>query len=245
MQARRRYVVQNTTNKLVNYELRRKMRKVGVQVQHIGTKLSWQVFLDLPGKELGLGELIHVVPAPDLSSIKKPEPLPPLQSKETEFAAPFTLQRFPGTANDPHQDANYTRSGEAAPGGITGMHSDNNDDHIVGDFEYTAPPPSQGYTIESIRPVSAKTQGGDAQFLAHYDWLTGSTGRFKLKAQFLNFGGGRIINFTVAVTWKPPTVDPAKAQYDAELKDYNDKVAALQRAAYATAIRDRVKLAAG
>ena len=158
----RRYVVQNTTNKLVNYELRRKMRKVGVQVQHIGTRLSWQVFLDMPGTELGLGELVHVVPAPDLSLLKKPEQPPPLQAKDAEFSAVFPLRKFPGTANDPHQDANYTRS-EEHPGGITGMHSDNNDDHIVGDFEYNAPPPAPEYTIKSIRLVSAKTQSGDAR----------------------------------------------------------------------------------
>jgi hypothetical protein len=77
----RRYVVQNTTSQLVNYELRRKMRKVGVQVQHIGTRLSWQVFLDNPGKGLGLGELVHVVAAPDLSSLKKPEPPPPFSRR--------------------------------------------------------------------------------------------------------------------------------------------------------------------
>ena len=138
----RRYVVQNTTQQLVNYELRRKMRKVGVQVQHIGTRLSWQVFLDAPGTTLGLGELVHVVPAPDLSGLRKPDPLAPLLPKETEFSAPFTLQKYPGTKNDPHQDANYTRTlPEAPPGGITGMHSDDNDDHIVGDFDFTAPAP--------------------------------------------------------------------------------------------------------
>jgi hypothetical protein len=236
----RRYVVQNTTNQLVNYELRRKMRKVGVQVQHIGTRLSWQVFLDTPGTNLGLGELVHVVAAPDLSSLKKPEPPPPLQPKDTEFAAPFTLQRFPGTKNDPHQDANYTRSGETPP--LTGMHSDNNDDHIVGDFEYNAPPPAPGYTIDSIRSVSAKTQAGDAQYLAHYDWLTGSAGKFTVRGQFLNFGGGRIITFTVAITWKPPSTDPAQAQYQTALTDYNKLVAELQRKAYGAAIRDRMKM---
>src|SRR5262249_7485015 len=35
----KRYVIENKTNKLVNYELRRKMRKVGVQVQDIGVQL--------------------------------------------------------------------------------------------------------------------------------------------------------------------------------------------------------------
>ena len=34
---------------LVNYELRRKMRQVGVQVQDIGTYLCWQTYVDDPG----------------------------------------------------------------------------------------------------------------------------------------------------------------------------------------------------
>jgi hypothetical protein len=238
----RRYVVQNNTLELVNYELRRKMRKVGVQVQHVGTRLSWQVFLDSPGTRLGLGELVHVVPAPDLSSVRKPDPLPPLLPKDTEFAAPFTLQKYPGTANDPHQSANYTRSGEAPPGGITGMHSDDNDDHIVGDFDYTAPPPDPGYTIDAIRVTGAKTQNGDAQFLAHFDWLTGSPGQFRLKAQFLNFGGGRIINLTLAITWKPPAIDPAQASHDQLMAEYDAAVADIQRRAYGEAVRTRVNL---
>ncbi len=45
----RRYVLQTPRDKLVNYELRRKMRRVGVQVQHIGTQLCWQLFVDDPG----------------------------------------------------------------------------------------------------------------------------------------------------------------------------------------------------
>lgn len=241
----RRYVVQNTTAQLVNYELRRKMRKVGVQVQHIGTRLSWQVFLDAPGTTLGLGELVHVVPAPDLSGLRKPDPLPPQLPRDTEFSAPFTLQKFPGTENDPHQGANYTRSEEAPPGGLTGMHSDDNDDHIVGDFDFVAPAPSPGYTVDAIRLVAAKTQGGDAQFLAHFDWLTASTGRFRLKAQFLNFGGGRIINFTLAITWKPPAVDPLQAQHDLLLTEYEAAVADVQRRAYGEAVRDRVDLVSG
>ncbi|MEH0628560.1 hypothetical protein [Streptomyces stelliscabiei] len=51
----RRYVVQNTTLELVNYELRRKMRKVGVQMQHIGTRLCWQVYLPREDLHLGMG----------------------------------------------------------------------------------------------------------------------------------------------------------------------------------------------
>lgn len=238
----RRYVVENTTAVLVNYELRRKMRKVGVQVQHVGTRLSWQVFLDQPGTALGLGELVHVVPAPDLSSLKKPDPLPTLVPQDTDFSLPFTLRRYGTTKNDPHQDANYSRSAEAPPGGLTGMHSDDDDDHIVADFEFTAPPPSPGYQLDAIRIVSAKAGGGTAQFLAHFDWAPGSSGRFTLRADFLNFGGGRIIDVALAITWRPPGVDPAKAAHDALVAEYQAAAGDLQRRAYGEAVRTRVDL---
>src|SRR5207245_1974632 len=58
--ASRRHVLQNSTDRLVNYELRRKMRRVGVQLQHVGTQLCWQIYIDDPGTSLGVGELLHV-----------------------------------------------------------------------------------------------------------------------------------------------------------------------------------------
>ena len=70
------HVITNPGNNLVNYELRRKMRRVGVQVQDIGMRLCWQVFVDDPGAPLGLAELVDMVEAPDLSSLKEPEKIP-------------------------------------------------------------------------------------------------------------------------------------------------------------------------
>jgi hypothetical protein len=236
----RRYVVQNTTDHLVNYELRRKMRKVGVQLQHVSTRLSWQVFLDEPGRDLGLGELAHVVQAPDLSSLKKPEPPPPLERINSEFNGTFILRRYGNTKNDPHQDFNYTRSG---PSGTfdPGMHSDNNDDHINANQEYHPIPPKPGYTLtDAIQLVTAKTGGGDAQFLARIQ-KTGDAS-FMVEADFLNFGGGRTISFTLSLTWQPPAVNPAQAQYLADLDDYNAHVAELQHVAYSTTVRERINL---
>ena len=46
----KRYVLTNSTKELINYEMRRKMRQVGVQVQDIGTYLCWQTYVDDPGK---------------------------------------------------------------------------------------------------------------------------------------------------------------------------------------------------
>ena len=69
----KRYVLQNSTENLINYELRRKMRQVGVQVQDIGTQLCWQTYVDLPGFDLGLGNLVHLSEPPDYSGLPHPD----------------------------------------------------------------------------------------------------------------------------------------------------------------------------
>jgi hypothetical protein len=63
----KRYVIENKNLTLVNYELRRKMRQVGVQMQDAGSQLCWQVYVDDPGRELGLGQLVHLAAKSDLS----------------------------------------------------------------------------------------------------------------------------------------------------------------------------------
>lgn len=72
----KRYILNNTTDNLINYELRRKMRQVGVQVQDIGTYLCWQTFVDDPGKQLGIAKLVHIAKDPELGSIPPPESIP-------------------------------------------------------------------------------------------------------------------------------------------------------------------------
>ena len=62
----KRYVLANSTQNLINYELRRKMRQVAVQVQDIGSFLCWETFVDEPGTNLGLATLVHVAQPPDL-----------------------------------------------------------------------------------------------------------------------------------------------------------------------------------
>lgn len=81
----RRYLIQNTGGGLVNYELRRKMRQVGVQVQDYGMQLCWQAYVDDPGKELGLANLVHVASPADLQIPQEPEALP---MPEAEIKSP-------------------------------------------------------------------------------------------------------------------------------------------------------------
>lgn len=234
----RRYVVQNTTDKLVNYELRRKMRKVGVQVQHIGTKLSWQVFLDLPGKFLGLGDLIHIVPAPDLSALKKPEPPAPLEQKIVPFVGAFAIRKPPGMANDVNINMNFA------------IHSFNSTEilsydmatHAVANADFAASPPAPGYTLAGVSLSSAKSSGKDIGFVPQQPIYFEPAGKISVFADFLNSGDLTPIQLSFDLTWQPPAVNPAQAQYDLDMADYDAQVAVIQRAAYAEAIRDRMNL---
>lgn len=75
----KRYVIANTSGELLNYEFRRKMRQVGVQVQDIGSYLCWETFVDDPGNDLGLPTLVHLAkpadltPTPNLHKVPDPQ----------------------------------------------------------------------------------------------------------------------------------------------------------------------------
>jgi hypothetical protein len=237
----RRYVVQNTTEKLVNYELRRKMRKVGVQVQHIGTKLSWQVFLDVPGKFLGLADLIHVVPAPDLSALKKPEPPPPLEQKIVPFVGSFTPRKPPGADEDVHINMNFALHSPNS----TEIISYDNKTHAVANADFTANPPAPDYTLVGISLASSKSSGKDIAFVPQQPIFFTAQGKITVFADFFNSGDLSPIQLNFDLTWKPPAINPAQAQYDLDVADYNAKVAEIQRAAYAEAMRARMQLISG
>jgi len=74
----KRHTFTNSTGKLINYELRRKMRQVAVQVQDIGSYLCWETFVDDLGADLGLANLVHIakpadlLPVPDMTTAVAP-----------------------------------------------------------------------------------------------------------------------------------------------------------------------------
>ncbi len=73
-----KHLLTNDTKNLINYELRRKMRQVGVQVQDVGTYLCWQTYVDDPGRDLGLAKLIHIAQSAELDGLQHPEEIPML-----------------------------------------------------------------------------------------------------------------------------------------------------------------------
>lgn len=86
----KRYVISNESKTdLQNYELRRKMRRVVVQVQDIGTYLCWETFVDEPGQTLGLANLVHIAKQPDITPPPYPTDLP---YPERKSGIPFDVK---------------------------------------------------------------------------------------------------------------------------------------------------------
>lgn len=100
----KRYVITNPTPELINYELRRKMRQVGVQVQDIGSYLCWETFVDEPGKQLGLANLVHIAKPADLVDVPVPTDIPVPSDKKVEFTGNVTFNpvKFHRSANADH-----------------------------------------------------------------------------------------------------------------------------------------------
>ena len=84
----KRYVIANTSNDLLNYEFRRKMRQVGVQVQDIGSYLCWETFVDDPGNDLGLANLIHLAKPADLLPLPSRHKKQPPPNQRIPFSIP-------------------------------------------------------------------------------------------------------------------------------------------------------------
>jgi len=93
----KRYILANNTAQLINYEMRRKMRQIAIQVQDIGTYLCWETFVDEPGKQLGLANLVHIASDESLSKIHDPEKiiLPESIDVPSEISYPWRITELP------------------------------------------------------------------------------------------------------------------------------------------------------
>lgn len=106
----KRYVLNNTTQDLLNYELRRKMRQVGVQIQDVGTYLCWETFVDDPGRQLALPNLIHIAKPADMVVVPNAnhQPMPPLAlSVVFEGEAVWNFPDNSRQNNSAHPETNY------------------------------------------------------------------------------------------------------------------------------------------
>ncbi len=240
----RRYILQNTSKDLINYELRRKMRRVGVQMQGLGERLCWQVFIDDPGAALGLAELVHFADSPDLTSLK-PQEIPPPITIVKRVSAPVPFQGM-RTNDDNGPGADYGDVGGPDDEGKFHGHRTNTNDENAADFEvvmgpffYKFDPPQPDYYLTDVRIIGPQS-GKRAATRLHKKGIDGS---FELVMESINFAGSNEVLVDVDLVFVPDKpvwgayekakLD-AKATYDAEKQRLLEK-------AFIESVRQRIK----
>ncbi|HEY5922857.1 MAG TPA: hypothetical protein VIV11_14360, partial [Kofleriaceae bacterium] len=232
----KRYVLQNNTEKLVNYELRRKMRKVGVQVQDIGVALCWHTFVDDAGRDLGIAKLVHMGEPPQLADLKQPDApeMPTAQAQQVSITIPFV-----GIDTDDTDNA-YTDGVE------TEVWALDSTEHILADFDYKMTFTSPGYTLAG---VDLDPSGFDAKLSVRNLRSTGgsSAGTFTIHLDYVNWNGQNQIPVKVTLRWDPSDAvrDAVTAQYNARMSEYSLEKARRFKEAFYESARERIKLASG
>jgi len=240
----KRYVLGNNTPDLVNYEMRRKMRQVGVQVQDIGTYLCWQTYVDDAGKDLGVAQLVHMAKSPELDNIPYPDEIP---SPSTETSMhPFTIPFV--TSDGADKDEPFKNGNEVDKDFL-----ESEGDHVQSQFQVTGIlPPKSDLVFDSIQvdthgeqiqislldqPWEAKDGNNEPVNKPPYD--------FKINLDFVNFGGKDKIDIAFVIKWKPThdILVKIKDQNDKNLDKYNAKAAQEFQKSYVENARERIKIA--
>ncbi|NKQ52292.1 hypothetical protein HFP15_05305 [Amycolatopsis sp. K13G38] len=237
----RKYVVENKSDKLVNYELRRKMRKVGVQVQHVSSQLCWEVYVDEPGADLGLAELVHVAKRGDAGGEVQP-PATPVDPppKSSPLAVRFDFEGFP--PRDP-DDATYAD-------GVANKGNPLLERRIRWERTFTAKAPEAGYQLAAVAVTSVERVDPDHDpasiVVPEFVVETSSTNVFTLRLRQVNFQEQPALMFALDLLWEAPALTKAaQARYDAQEAQFLAKLQRQEKDEYVTAVRERVKLASG
>jgi hypothetical protein len=246
----RRYVINNTTKKLLNYELRRKMRQVGVQVQDYGLQLCWQAYVNKPGDELGVAKLVHVAAPADLQGVKEPDapvvPAPEIRDK------PFSIRDLHfGTVTDspigPGFIALTGRLQLTAPPGYVYSRAEvartNNEDYATlraypqDSTEAVAPGLAEPPEVTSIPTGDVANPSEPSVRSIVIGWLPTS----------VRYGDGHNYYWDLEVTviWKPSQqhMKDSDAAYKSAMKLFTAEKERVYREALHKATRDRIKAA--
>jgi len=231
----KRYVIQNTTDKLVNYELRRKHRKVEVQMHELGPRMCWHTFVDDPASDLGIAKLVHIGKPPELTDLVQPDApeIPIAQIQEVSIAIPFI-----GWDTD-NTDQAYTDGRETQVDPLF-----DREEHIQADFVQRVAFATPGFTLTA---VDLDPQNFDAVLSAR-DLLSAdgaSYGTFTVHLDYVNWDGKNEIPIKVTLHWDPSEtmLNTIKGEYDSRMTLYNIEKARRYKEAFYTAARERIKLA--
>jgi hypothetical protein len=232
-----KHIMANTTANLVNYELRRKMRQVGVQVQDIGTFLCWQSYVDDPGKELGLGKLIHVAQSPELGGLPHPEEIPALQAFQEEKITSIPFISVEGTNAD-SKDEVYQDGVEVDDSEWGGTL-----EKIQPDFVLEFVCPKSDYQLSNVefdtqgQPISVSRKTPITN--------TGNKASFTLHLDMADFQGQRSAQIKLVLHWSPlGAANEAIAQKNKEnIANFKEQEKAAYEKAFIENVKERVTMA--
>ena len=228
------YVITNSGPDLLNYELRRKMRQVGVQVQDIGTYLCWQSYVDEPGRELGLSNLVHLAKSPDLNSLPHPEQIvaPKPKVERVRIQVPFVGK------NSDDKNISYTNGEETHVFPIFDFK-----ETIEHRFRQKVVYKEPNYYLDN---VVLNVHGAEAK-VSVQDFTvdkTSNEGNFTISLDYVHFHGQNSIMVEATLYWKPDQDEAAiAAENKKRLAEHTAKQAAKYEKAYAEAVRDRINQA--
>lgn len=232
----KRYVLANTTDELINYELRRKMRQVAVQVQDIGSYLCWQSYVDRPGEALGVAKLMHIAKPADLDSLHAPEEIPMLQ--------PFTETKVVTLPFVSLYDTDADNEGEVYQDGYEVDDSEwfGNLEIVRSDFPIECVCSRGAYVLTNVefdgqgKPVTASRSGG----------ITNADNRatFMLHLDTVDFQGQNSVQVSLKLFWSPaPGANDEAIQKNKENQAaFKAQEAAAYQKAYVETAKERIKL---
>lgn len=234
----RRYVLQNTTSRLVSYELSRKMRKIAVQVQDLGQRLCWQLYVDNPGDPLGIGEFVHATAEALDPGIKVPEqkPYPSNQQKTFSSAIPFILYQ----GGDDDAEDTYETSGANADHGIFSPDV-GKDDIIQFKFDIKCPPAPPGFALSQVSALDF--HGAQVKWNPDLNVDTANE-QFTIRLTFANFGGKQQLPFDATLVYEATkdVKDAIDKENAASKAVYDDQVALAKEKQFYDTLRTRLKL---
>jgi hypothetical protein len=224
----KRYVIQNPSpDKLQNYELRRKMRQVAVQVQDIGTYLCWQTYVDKPGDTLDLAKLVHIAQPADLDSIPHPDEPAKQEPVTKNYSISFDYENVSGSDE---KDVVFYQ-GDDQEGGL------NHNDKIIWERDYALDSAGLGYSLD-VTSLRVTSQHSDV-CAARVTPVGGDKVRISLDQ--VNFADQPSVKLQVTATWTAPA--PDLAAYNKKMTDYTNARARLQEEAYNKAVKERITIA--
>jgi hypothetical protein len=224
----KRYVIQNPSpDRLQNYELRRKMRQVAVQVQDVGTYLCWQTFVDRPGDNLDLATLVHIAQPADIDSIPHPEK--PVQ--QDPITKPYTIDFPYENISDGDDDDVVFYQGDDQESGL------NHNDKIVWERDYALDSAGLGYTLD---PTSLQITSQHRDICVPRVAAIGSA-KVRVSLDQVNFAEQPSVKLMLNATWNPPAVD--LTAYNAKMVEYDNAKLRLQEESYHRAVRERITMA--